>query len=72
MNNYWKLVSDDDADTESPTKGGMGEGGGWFVFVEPVEYDGTNDDVLTPFVIKYQCPSVFISLRWKLSHHRRL
>ena len=36
--------------TRSPTGGG-----GWCVLGEPEEYDGTNDDVLTPFVINDEC-----------------
>ena len=36
--------------TGSPTGGG-----GWCVLGKPAEYDGTNDDVLTPFVINNEC-----------------
>ena len=36
--------------TGSPTGGG-----GWCVLGEPAEYDGTNDGVLTLFVINDQC-----------------
>ena len=38
--------------TGSPTRGGED---GWCVLGEPAEYDGTNDDVLTPFVINDDC-----------------
>ena len=39
--------------TGSPTY----RGGGWYILGEPDKYDGTNDDVLTPFtfVINDQC-----------------
>ena len=30
-------------------------GGGWCVLGEPAEYDGTNDDVLQPFLINEEC-----------------
>ena len=30
-------------------------GTGWYILGEPAEYDGTNDDALTPFVINTEC-----------------
>ena len=30
-------------------------GGGWCVLGEPAEYDGTNDDVMQPFMINQEC-----------------
>ena len=30
-------------------------GGGWCVVGEPADYDGTNDDVLQPFLINQEC-----------------
>ena len=33
----------------------MYRGGDWCVLGEPAEYDGTNDDVLQPFLINLEC-----------------
>ena len=37
-------------------------GGGWCGLGEPAEYDGTNDDVLTPFVINDECLITLIEM----------
>ena len=41
-------------------------GVGWCVLGEPDEYDGTNYDVLTPFVIYDQCLNRFIEVEDQL------
>ena len=62
MNKYGGLKFTDDADAK--TQYTISETnmywkpyrGGWWCFLgEPAEYDGTNDNVLTPFVIINEC-----------------
>ena len=62
VNKYGGLVFTDDADgktqytiLETNMYWKPYRGGGWCILGEPAEYDGTNDDVLTPFVINNEC-----------------
>ena len=69
LNKYGGLVFTDDAAgktqytiSETNMSWKPHRGGGWCVLGEPVEYDGTNDDVLTPFVINDECLITLIEM----------